>query len=483
MNKNLTLSKSDYQLYLDAPMHLWAQKHGQIQKQPTEFEIHIMNQGYEVEEFARDYLKEFVINSENGESIQFQRTFTDKQFVARTDALVYKPESDSFDLYEIKSSTRLKPEHIIDAAFQYLIVNKEIEIDRVFILHLSKDYVRIGNLNLENIFVSENVTGKVQEILVEIDIKREEALIVAQQNSYEDIQHCYKPKDCPCPDLCHPVLPEYSIYDIPRITEKKKIQLLDQGIVDIKDVPSTFPLNDKQQKIVEVAQAGKPFIDPKAIKREFEYFEYPLYFLDYETFLSAIPSFDGYHPQQQMVFQYSLHKMESLDGEVTHAEHLSITKDDPSISLVESLIRDIGDSGTVFVWNKTFEVSRNKELAEIHSDYADFFEKLNERIYDLGDFINYGMYIHPEFKGSWSIKNVLPVMVPELSYSDMEIGKGDQAMMAWWRLIYDELPNGEAEKTKTALLEYCKLDTWAMVEIWKDLLELGIQISSKFSDK
>ena len=167
-----------------------------------------------------------------------------------------------------------------------------------------------------------------------------------------------------------------------------------------------------------------------------------------------------------MVFQYSLHKMESLDGELTHTEHLSVTKDDPSMSLVESLIKDIGDSGIVIVWNKTFEVSCNNKLAEIHPDYADFFKKLNERIYDLGDFINYGMYIHPDFKGRWSIKNVLPGMVPELSNSNMEIGKGDQAMMAWWQLINDELPNDEAEKTKTALLEYCELDTFAMVEIF-----------------
>lgn len=474
MNKNLTLSKSDYQLYLDAPMHLWAYKHDQIQKQPTEFEIHVMNQGYEVEGLARNYLKEFVVNSENGEKVEFQRTFTDKQFTARTDALVYKPETDAFDLYEIKSSTSLKPDHIIDIAFQYLVVNKEIKVDRVYILHMNKDYIQDGELSLENLFIAEDTTDKVQEILIDIDINREKALVIAQKATKEGIQHCYKPKDCPCPDLCHPVLPDYSIYDIPRISEKKKIQLLNQGIIDIRDVPNSFPLNEKQRKIVEVAKAGEPFIDPKAIKREFEHFEYPLYFLDYETFLSAIPLFDGYHPQQQMVFQYSLHKMESLDGEVTHTEHLSITKDDPSKSLVESLIREIGDSGTVFVWNKTFEVGRNKELSEIHPDYADSFEKLNERIYDLGDFINYGMYIHPEFRGSWSIKNVLPVMVPELSYSDMEIGKGDQAMMAWWRLINDDLPTDEIKKTKIALLEYCKLDTLAMVEIFNKIGDLII---------
>ena len=127
-----------------------------------------MNQGYEVEKLAKKYLEEFVVNSDNGEYVQFQRTFTDKQFTARTDALVHKPETGSFDLYEIKSSTSLKPEHIIDAAFQFLVVNKEIKVDRVFILHMNKDYVRIGNLNLGNLFVSEEVTDKVKEILIEI---------------------------------------------------------------------------------------------------------------------------------------------------------------------------------------------------------------------------------------------------------------------------------------------------------------------------
>ena len=116
-NSNI-LSKTDYQLYLKAPMHLWANKHDQIQKHPTEFEIHIMNQGYEVEELARNYLKEFIINSESVEYVQFQRTFSDKQLTARTDALVYKPETDSFDLYEIKSSSSIKPEFIIDVTFQ-----------------------------------------------------------------------------------------------------------------------------------------------------------------------------------------------------------------------------------------------------------------------------------------------------------------------------------------------------------------------------
>ena len=126
----------------------------------------------------------------------------------------------------------------------------------------------------------------------------------------------------------------------------------------------------------------------------------------------------------------------------------------------------------IFVWFKPFEMTRNKELALLHADYADFFIDLNERIYDLGDFVNFGYYLHPNFKGSWSIKNVLPVMVPELSYEDMEIGKGDQAMMAWRDMIIGDMSDGEKKKTKEALLKYCELDTLGMVRIFQKLWEI-----------
>ncbi|MCP4140484.1 MAG: DUF2779 domain-containing protein [Chloroflexi bacterium] len=472
MDNQLTITKSDYQLFLDAPLHLWTHKHRHSDQSPSEFELHTINQGYEVEEEAQIYLEKYVVNAKERESVQFQDTFLDKAFLARTDGLVYKPKSDSYDLYEIKSSTRNKTEFISDAAFQYFILNKHITVDHVYILHLKKDYVRTSVLEIENLFVADDITEKVHAHLSEIEIKREEALKVALSDSSEGIQGCYKPKSCPCLNLCHPDLPDYSIYNIPRISEKKKRQLLEKGIRNIEDVPSAFPLNEKQRKIVDVAIAKKEYIDKAAIQREFEHFEYPLYFLDYESFLAAIPLFDGYHPQQQVVFQYSLHKLDSDQEEPTHSEHLSITKDDPSTSLVKQLREDIGDRGTVFVWNKAFEITRNKELALIHPAYADFFEDLNHRIYDLGDFIADGHYLHPDFFGSWSIKKVLPVMAPELSYKEMEIAKGDQAMMAWWKIISGELPEEHIEKMKRSLLAYCKLDSYAMVAIFMKLSQL-----------
>jgi len=345
-------------------------------------------------------------------------------------------------------------------------------MDRLFILHLNKEYVRESQLDIERLFVTEDVTQKALEFADQVKVVLPLAWDTAGSASMGGIPHCYKPGSCPCPSLCHPNLPDYSIYDISYIRENKKIQLLEQGILDIKDVPVDFPLNDKQRLIIEVACTNKEHIDHEAIQGEFQRFVYPLYFLDYETCIIAIPRFDGYHPQQQVVFQYSLHKMESPDGEVIHTDHLAVTKDDPSIPLLRQLRGDMGDTGTIFVWNKSFEMARHKELAVIHPEYADFLLDLNERIYDLSDFVKNGWYLHPGFKGSWSIKNVLPVMVPELSYEDMQIGAGDQAMVAWWGMINDSTPADEVEKTKGALLKYCQLDTWAMVRIWDKFRQL-----------
>ena len=184
--------------------------------------------------------------------------------------------------------------------------------------------------------------------------------------------------------------------------------------------------------------------------------------------------YPGYHPQQQIVFQYSLHRLDQPDGEPVHREHLSASCEEPSLSLLEQLSTDIGDHGTVIVWNKTFEMTRNKDMGLISPQYAGFLENLNQRIYDLGEIINQGIYLHPGFKGSWSIKHVLPVMVPELSYADLAIHQGDQASIAWWQICFGQLPEDEKEKLKAALLCYCHLDTLAMVEIYKRLWLLAI---------
>ena len=461
------ISKSDFLLYCEAPRHLWAKKNGRIELSLSDFDQHLIDQGYQVEGLAREYLDTVLLPQNPGQKLLWQQTFCDGPFEARLDVLIYKPETDTDDLYEIKSSTALDKENLYDVAYQASILKNQINIDHFYLLHLDKEYIRSGELDLARLFVSDDVTDKVNNLLPEIELLRWEALRAAQALDPDSLAHCLTPNDCPCPDVCHPSLPEFSIYDIPRLGQKKKIELLKMGIREAKDIPVSFDLNQKQRLVADRARTKSVYLDRFSLQSEMERVEYPIYFLDYETCISAIPQYDGYHPQQQVVFQYSLHRMDKPGGEVSHTGHVSITSDDPSLSLLEQLRADIGKVGTVIVWNKTFEMTMNKEMAKIHPEYAPFLMDVNARIYDLGEIVNQGYYLHPGFKGSWSIKNVLPVMVPELSYDGLAINKGDQASMAWWNIVFGNLDQSEKEQIVERLEKYCELDTLAMVNIFK----------------
>ena len=196
-----------------------------------------------------------------------------------------------------------------------------------------------------------------------------------------------------------------------------------------------------QRKIVNAIKTNKPYLDKIKLKNFLDSFVYPIYFLDYETYPLAVPIYNKYKTYQQMVFQYSLHIV-NKDGTILHKEYLETEQGDPSRNLIKQLSSDIGPVGSVISWNKTFEMGRNEDMARLYPEHSEFLKDVNKRMIDLADFINKEMYIHPDFLGDWSIKNVLPVMVPELSYKKLKINKGDQAMLTWWDMV-----NSKEKKT------------------------------------
>jgi len=469
----ISITKSDFLLYCDAPRHLWVKKNNQITQQSSPFAQLLGEQGYAVEELGKAYLQRVWLAANPGWQLRWQQTYTDGAFQTRVDGLIYKPETGSYDLVEIKSSTGVDKEHIYDVTFQALILDHQMTLDQVYILHLNKDYTLSAALDPAQLFLLEGVSEKVEVLKGDVEILRQGALEVSRAVSPDGIQACWSPKDCPCPEVCHPNLPEFSIFDIPRLSKPKKQELLEAGITAAGDIPDSFNLNPKQRLVRERARTNMEHLNRSALRAELEKLAFPLYFLDYETCISAIPMYPGYHPQQQIVFQYSLHQLSQPDDEPIHQEHLSASCEEPSLSLVEQLRKDIGDHGTVIVWNKAFEMTRNREMAAISAQYAAFLEDINQRIYDLGEIINQGYYLHPGFKGSWSIKNVLPVMVPELSYHDLAINKGDLASITWWKICFGQLSPAEKDQLTRDLLCYCELDTLAMVEIYKRLRALA----------
>lgn len=450
------LTKSDYIIYLDSPMHLWALKNNQYNKKFTNFDKHLIKQGYEVEILARKYVKKYISTN-----CEFQKIYETDDLFARADIVVGK------DIYEVKSTTKISKEDEYDISFQYYLSKIQGKVKNIYIIYLNKDYIRGKNLNLKDLFLVKNMTSFAKEKWNFTEATVAEALLITNKQTNQGLSSCYSPNTCPSQELCFPKsLPEYSIYDIPRISKKNLDTLREMDITDIRNIPSYLPVTIKQRKQIEATKKNIVVIETEKIEKELQSLEFPIYFLDYETYSWAIPHFVGHKPYENTVFQFSLHILKKKDGNLTHYEDLSITKKDPILNILSTLKNVIGDSGSVLVWNKSFEKNCNINMGRIYPEYQKFLQGINERIYDLGDIFKYQMYVDPKFKGSWSIKNILPVLIPELSYHNLDVEKGDEAMITWYYLSYENKSKEKEKQLKQNLLEYCKLDTYAMYRIY-----------------
>jgi hypothetical protein len=249
------------------------------------------------------------------------------------------------------------------------------------------------------------------------------------------------------------------------------------GIFELSDVPEDIfdTLTPAQQNQIETHLTGRRILDSLSIKKELSSLVFPLYFLDYETFPSALPRFDGFSPYQQIPFQYSLYVLENPEDapeKMTHYEFLFDGATDPSLAFLKSLQENIGEKGSIIVWNKGFECKINNELAERQPDFKPFVEAVNARVYDLMEIFSKQYYVDKNFHGRVSIKKVLPVLVPDLSYKALDIKEGGTASQKWNEMTTGKLSEKEKEKIKQDLKIYCGLDTYAMYAIWKVLYEL-----------
>jgi len=463
------LSKTDFLLFHEAPMHLWAKMHNQLQQRPlSPYEQHLMLQGQEVEALARKYIETNLLPNYSDAQLLWQPTYHDKQFEIRADAVIWDKTGDWYDLYEIKSSTGIRTDHEYDLTFQLLLLKTILNMRHAFIVHINKDYQYSGEIDIGRLFSVEEVSEKVEKRREDVLALRQAAMQVSLVPLPNPSLACTKPQSCPCPNLCHPNLPENPIYNIPYIGKKART-LREMGITDINAIPADFALNDKQQRHVQSVKEAKPLIDKGSIRDALAILEYPLYFLDYETFNPAIPLFPGYRPYEHIVFQYSLHVIREPGSKPEHFECLITGKSDPAPVIVRDLLDHLGDTGSVIVWNQSFEAHRNQDLAGHCPSFSAQLDRINDRLFDLMKIFKEGDYIHPDFHGSASLKAVLPVLCPELRYENLQITNGEEAMMTWYWLQTSELDPAALAETKAAMKAYCELDTYAMVAIFHHL--------------
>ena len=445
------ISKSDYMLFLKHPAWLWVKKNAPSKLPPVDDNTQAMfDAGHAFEPYAEslfpegvslgfsDYdeywtLPERTVGAiESGAHVLFQPRFNWGDFTCICDIVKFVDDGVA-DLYEIKASTSAKTEHEFDLAFQVAVLEGSgYKVRNVFVTHVNNQYVRNGEIEADKITTITDVTEKVRARSEATSKYMPMAVTVAKQPTMPD----------PDPNLA-------------KLGSKKDWLKVYENIVPQE--PKVWP------------QDTAPTINSEAILQFLGGLQYPLYFLDYETLMSLIPYFDGLRPYQQVPFQYSMHLLQTPDASLQHKEYLHQANSNPSRPLTEQLLADIGDVGTVLVWYEGFEKSRNTELGEMIPEYRDAMERLNGRVIDLMTPFKEKWYDDPRFEGSASIKKVLPVLCPELSYKTLGIQEGASAQRLWMEAILDGTRDGEKQQILGDLVEYCKLDTLAMVEIYNKL--------------
>jgi predicted RecB family nuclease len=414
----------------------------------------------------------------------FEATFRHQGVLVRVDILE-RASPKGWRLIEVKSTTGVKDYHLFDVAIQRHVVSGcGIDVAAACLMHLNRDYVYDGQeYRIRKLFKIEDVTKEIRKINRDLPTLLEDQWKALNRKSPPNIEpgrQCEDPVGCEFYDQCNETLPADHVSCLPRISQTKIAVLVDRGISLISEIPNDFPLGVLARRACDSMQGGGTWFSG-GLREELRRLKYPLSFMDFETLYPAIPRYAGMRPYSHIPFQWSVHRQHRPGEQLEHFEFLARDDSDPRRGFIESLCRVARGKGHIVVYNRSFEASRLAELAVWLPDYAGQVEQIRERLWDLLPIIRGHVY-HPGFHGSYSIKNVLPALIPGMMYSGMEIADGGQAGLAWDRLIRNDLDEAQKEDLRRALLAYCAQDTLAMARILQYLQSAGTRPSDDSRD-
>lgn len=383
---------------------------------------------------------------------------------SRIDILKRVEDGDEWDLIEVKSSTNVKDYHLDDMAFQYhVFYGAGYKIRKCFMMVIDNGYVRDGDIDPQTLFRLEDISGEVFARQSEVESVAGQLGYVLERKKEPDVSigaRCFAPFECDYRDHCWKYVPDYSVYNV--FQKPKAEEISRKHGAALEKLPTDIRPGGVKAFDVNSYLSDETIIDQDSIRGFLDQLQYPLYFLDYETVNEAIPLFDGTRPYQQIPFQFSIHIQESLGAELTHHEYLHKEQSDPRKNFTERLVDMCGQNGSVIVYNQAFEIARNNELAAEFPEHAAAIEAINTRIIDLLVPFKKRWLYKPEQKSSASIKAVLPAFT-DLSYDGLEIVNGSEAMLQYGSFLKGRLGGDDLTTLWSALTEYCKQDTYAMV--------------------
>jgi hypothetical protein len=484
------LSKSRFLAGIQCPLRLWNQCYNpNLAAEISPSQQAIFDMGHEVGRAAtRRYPQGILIDEDHLHHPQavestrkamegmfstaiFEAAFIHDGIRVRVDILE-RSAWGKWNLIEVKSSTSVKEIHLPDVAVQYHVLRGlGVGIEEAGILRLNNQYVYDGkNLDLGQLFLfsdlTELVLGQQEEVLRRVN-QLKEVLAADSPPMIQPSRHCLSPYPCEFWDHCTEGMTESWIVNLSGITGRKLRELETLGIRDIREIPEGFSLTALHARIRSCLVDGKEFIDPR-LAHELRNAEYPIHFLDFETMGPAIPRYPHTRPFQTIPFQWSDHIL-LADGTLEHGEYLCAKDKDPRKEFTRTLLEALGEKGTVFIYT-TYE---KEVLTGLAGDLPDFRERLLpilDRFKDLHALIRRDFY-HPQFHGSFSLKNVLPTLVPSMKYETLAIQEGSIASLQYLRMQDPSTPSGEKDKIRKDLLAYCGHDTLGMVKIRDELLK------------
>ncbi len=489
---SVTISKSQFLRGLQCPKSLWLNRYSPESRDQTDAAKEaLFSSGNEAGKTARALYpggEEILFNASDfggmlkktsdllkgGCEVIYEASFSRGGIFVMADILVKK--GSHWELFEVKSSTSVKEYQIQDTAVQWYVISQVLPLKEAAVIHINTGYTRKGALEPDKLFNTEYITDQVLFIQEEIPLKlgKMKDILSGPCPETEIGEHCSLPFVCDFYNHCRKDIPEPSVFSLTRLSGAEKYRLYRSGVATFKDIPGDYPLTETQKLQIHSTLTGEIFINKEVIKKFVKKINYPVHYLDFETYSEPVPSYDMQRPYQHIPFQYALYK-ENEDGILKKYEFLADDSGDPRLPFTEQLLRDLEPEGTIIAYSMSFEKSILRLVSQLYPSHRKSLDELPDRFEDLLEvFRGKGLY-YPEFNGSFSIKSVLPAMFPddpELRYNSLQVQNGQMAMETWGLLRSETDPDAK-RMLRESLLRYCGLDAYAMVKIMRKLRELA----------
>ena len=487
----MELSKSRYCEAVQCKKMLWLDDNKSEEKQEVSNDS-VLDNGTEVGELAKNLFGKYVnisFNTDLNKMVIETKEALKKENTIITEASfkylnnfcsvdILKKIGNDIYVYEVKSSTEIKDIYLDDISYQiYILLGLGYNVKKANIVYINSQYIRNGDLDLNQLFnirdVTDIVLSKQNEVKKKVKEINEYMMQKTEQEEKIGMQ-CVTPYDCPFFKYCTKHLPDRNIFKLRGIRKSTQFKLYNDGIYTYEDLLK-IKLNQKYKQQIEFELYNlDDYIDKEKIREFLNTLTYPLYFLDFETYQQSIPKYDGISPYMQVPFQYSLHYVLEENGELYHKEFLAEAGIDPRRKLALQLVNDIPMDVCTVAYNMKFEKMVIKNLACLYPDLGDHLMNIHDHMQDLMIPFKNRDYYSKNMDGSFSIKYVLPALFPNdpsLDYHNLDgVHNGSEAMNTYTNL--EEKTLQEQEIIRNQLLKYCELDTYAMVKIWEKLKEV-----------